>query len=220
MKRMLCVLLVLCVGGCSVVFQDSVRSSGTACSTSRFWYASDFLMAAGIAYLVATEAPDETGGYVPVGVLALSGAIGVWKRGNCVRHQETATPEQWARDSAREAERDAARAEQLRNMTSRMQQPPSPAPQPVSTGPGPSGSPPTSRPARDTSNASPPSPPPSSTPMGGACRCRGYPVGHPRASEQRPESCSMMEGGAAASCDSSCKAQGYAIGVFRSASSC
>lgn len=219
MKRMLGVLLVLCVSGCSVVMQDSVRSSGTGCSTSRFWYASDFLMAAGLTYLVVTEAPDEGGAYVPVGVLAASGAIGVWKRSNCVRHQETATPEQWARDSARESERDAARAEQLRNMTTRMKESSSVSP-PVST-PSPSGPPaPTSRPGRELPDASPASTPPTSTQLGGTCRCRGYPLGHPRATEQRPESCTASKDGAASSCDSSCKAQGYAIGVFHGLSSC
>lgn len=220
MKRLLGIVLVLCLGACSVAFQDSVRSSGTYCSTSRFWYVSDFLVAAGLTYIVVSTDPGETGAYAPGGVLAASALYGVWKRRNCVRHQETATPEQWARDSARKSRRDAAQAEQMRNLTARLQESQS-APPPTST-PAPSSQPPaqtrppTSRPGRQTTNT----PPGNSSPPGGACRCRGYPVGHPRATEQRPESCSAMPASAASSCDASCKAQGYAIGLFRSMSSC
>lgn len=223
MKRMLGVLLVLCVSGCSVVLQDSVRSSGTQCSSSRFWYASDLLMAAGLAYLVVSEAPDEGGAYVPVGVLAASGAIGVWKRSNCVRHQETATPEQWARDSMRESQRDAARAEQMRNMTERMKQsrsapPPASTPSP-SRPPAPTGQP-TWRPKRQPPDTSPASRPPIGTDLGGTCTCRGYPLGHPRAKEERPESCRPSKDDTASSCDITCKAQGYAIGLFNGWSRC
>lgn len=228
MRRLVGVVLalcLLCLGSCSLAFQDSVRSSGTACSTSRFWYMSDFVMAAGLTYLVATNGDGEAGPYIPGGVLAASGLIGVWKRGNCVRHRETATPEQWARDSERESQRDAARAAQMRDMAARMRQPaytPQPGTQPTYTS-GPASTPP---PTYTPGPTSTPRPQPTSTPprekaaLDGTCRCRGYPLGHPRAKEQRPELCTPMKSTYHDTCDSSCKAKGYAIGLANVFESC
>jgi hypothetical protein len=218
MQRLLGLVFALSLCSCSVAFQDSVRSSGTYCSTSRLWYVSDFVMSAGLTYLVVSTDADEAAAYVPGALLATSGLIGVWKRGNCVRHRQTASPEQWARDSERESARDAARAERTREMSERMRQPTS-APPPISTS-QPSSAPPSSPPQPSIRPQATGTPARSNSQPDGACVCRGYPLGHSRAAEQRPELCAPMTSTDAASCDSSCKTKGYAIGLFRGTSSC
>ena len=50
----------------------------------------------------------------------------------------------------------------------------------------------------------------------GACTCQGWPMGHPKARERRPESCQPMSSGNANSCDTTCKAKGYSIGLYNS----
>jgi len=150
MRRSLLVAVVAPVVlsmSCSLAFQDSVRSSGTQCSTSRFWFLSDFLLAGGFAYLVAVnDGPAES--YIPAAALGGSGLIGIYKRRNCVRHRETAPPEAWARDAERARQEDAARAQVMRDMTQRMQEPA------ASSSPPSGGSPPA--PAYGTTSGPPP----------------------------------------------------------------
>ena len=90
-------LLGFFLSGCSLGFQKSVRSSGTLCSNSRGWYIADATLGAAAGYFAATELNEGTA-FIPAGVLLASAAVGVYKRRNCVHHQETATPEQWAQD--------------------------------------------------------------------------------------------------------------------------
>lgn len=110
-------VVALCLSmSCSVFFQDSVRSSGVYCSTSRFWYASDFLLSIGlVAALASASNQTEAGEFIPSGVLALSGLYGIYKRGNCVRYRETATPEQWAHDSEEQNRKDEAQQRAMQN---------------------------------------------------------------------------------------------------------
>jgi len=147
MRRGLIVVLVLMSMSCSIAFQDSVRSSGTQCSTSRFWFLSDFLIAGTFSALVANiDGPAES--YIPAAVLAGSGLIGIYKRHNCVRYRETAPPEAWARDAERARRDDEARAQAMREMTARMNQPDQPVqqdqPPPIGGGYQPPPSPPPS----------------------------------------------------------------------------
>jgi len=105
----LAALIGLATSGCSLVFQDSVRSSSVYCSTSRFWYLSDFVMAGGLVY-AATRANPPPAAYGGPALFAGSGLIGIYKRHHCERFRATAPPEVWA--AAAEAER--VRAEQRR----------------------------------------------------------------------------------------------------------
>ena len=59
-------------------------------------------------------------------------------------------------------------------------------------------------------------------PLDGSCTCKGWPLGTDpkRAAQPRAERCQAMAGSAASSCDTTCKAQGYAIGLFSSFGSC
>jgi hypothetical protein len=108
MKRFRPVLLLLAVcvlSACSVAFQDSVRSSGVYCSTSRFYYVSDIVLATAFTVAAAKNNVPAVS-YTPAGALALSSAYGWWKRGNCIEHREHATPEMWAHDSQKQREND------------------------------------------------------------------------------------------------------------------
>ena len=129
---MLALVLVASLStSCSIALQDSVRSSGVYCSTSRFYIISDLLLAAGFAALVsANDGPAES--YIPAGLLVGSSLIGIYKRGNCVRHRATATPEEWARDAEREDRKDAEQMARMRNLAHQMDQP-TYAPQPTYT---------------------------------------------------------------------------------------
>ena len=135
MRRPSIALLLVLSMSCSVAFQDSVRSSGTQCSTSRFWWVSDLLIAGTFAALVANiDGPPES--YIPAGVFVGSGLIGIYKRGNCVRYRETAPPEAWARDAERARVKDEQQAAAMRDLRQSMTEPPppSPSPPPASTG--------------------------------------------------------------------------------------
>jgi len=134
MRRPWIVLLLVLSMSCSVAFQDSVRSSGTQCSTSRFWWVSDLLIAGTFAALVANiDGPPES--YIPAGVFVGSGLIGIYKRGNCVRYRETAPPEAWARDAERARVKDEQQAAAMRDLRQSMNEPPPPPPPPpASTG--------------------------------------------------------------------------------------
>jgi len=109
MRRILIVLALASTLSCSVAFQASVRSSSVNCSTSRFYYISDLLIAgAGVAAFASAGNPD-TAVYVLPGLFAGSALIGIIKRNHCVRFRETAPPEVWA--AAAEAQRRQAEAD-------------------------------------------------------------------------------------------------------------
>lgn len=115
MKRSL-VLLAMVVAvsqmSCSVLFQRSVRSSSVYCSNSRFWYMSDVVIGGGMTYVAAAKANDSRA-YIPGAVFFSSALLGIYKRHNCVKWQEKAPPEEWARMAAiAEAERQAAAQQQ------------------------------------------------------------------------------------------------------------
>lgn len=94
---------------CSVAFQASVRSSSVYCSTSRFYYISDLLIAGTGTFLLANAGNGEALAYVGPGLFAGSALIGIIKRNHCVRLRETAPPEVWA--AAAEAQRRQAEAD-------------------------------------------------------------------------------------------------------------
>src|SRR5258705_6697061 len=85
----------VCTMSCSVVFQDSVRSSSVYCSTSRFWFLSDFLLTGTYLYAMSRANPPPVG-YAPAAVFGGSGLIGIYKRHNCVEWRAHAPPEVWA----------------------------------------------------------------------------------------------------------------------------
>lgn len=165
-------LLGLSLGSCATLVQDSVRSSGVYCSTSRFYYLTDLVLATGLAVGVSSiDGPPES--YLPTAVLAGSGVYGIFKRGRCLRHRETATPEEWARDAARESDKDAARFAAMRSMAANLRTPP-----PPESAPPAATAPPASSPSPATSGSSgtavrpeqAPAPPESTEPALFACR--------------------------------------------------
>jgi len=113
MKRLLIVPLVAAItaggAGCSIAFQDSVRSSSVYCSTSRVWAAGDLVMAGGGVFALSRGAEGKAVGPV-VGLLVASAVIGLYKRHNCVNFRETAPPEVWAAAEAAEQQRQAQAA--------------------------------------------------------------------------------------------------------------
>jgi len=168
MVRKLVVVVALASSlSCSIAFQDSVRSSGTQCSTSRFWYVSDFILA--VAFVAAIQAgQSDTSNvspatYIPAGLFVGSGLIGIYKRGNCVRYRETATPEMFARDEADQQRKDAAQLAAMSAMAHQMSQPSqadgATAPPPSSSAPPPTYAPPPSSYTPPPSSSSPPSQP-------------------------------------------------------------
>ena len=158
MPSKLLLALVTLSMSCSVLLQDSVRSSSVYCSTSRFYYLADLVIAGAGAYAITRPSnPPNSLVWIPVGVEVGSAAIGILKRHNCVRWRETAPPEVWAAaaeaarqqaeanaraqaeaDAARAAQEEAFRQQQLAN-------PPAPEPEPQ---PQPIGQPQPAPPAR------------------------------------------------------------------------
>ncbi|HSD89439.1 MAG TPA: hypothetical protein VLB44_18040 [Kofleriaceae bacterium] len=67
----------------------------------------------------------------------------------------------------------------------------------------------------------PPNTPSTSTIADGVCTCKGWPLGtDPKQAKQDHEKCREMTGNDSASCDTMCRAGGYALGLFRSSGSC
>jgi hypothetical protein len=83
--------LVATLMGCATLVQSSVRSAGTECSTTRFWIASDVVLA-GLSAYAANQADGDAGSYVPAGVFATSALYGVFKRSRCERYIEAHPP--------------------------------------------------------------------------------------------------------------------------------
>ena len=112
--RLAAIAIACCTMSCSVVFQDSVRSSSVYCSTSRFWYLSDFVLTGTYLYAMSRADPPPVG-YAPAAVFGGSGLIGIYKRHNCVKWRASAPPEVWAaaaEGARQQAAADAAAAAQ------------------------------------------------------------------------------------------------------------
>lgn len=86
---------------CSVVLQDGVRSSGTECSESRFYYLTDLLAAAAWTGVIASRTVTENGvsmqangpvAYTPAALLVGSALIGIYKRNHCVGYRKAHPP--------------------------------------------------------------------------------------------------------------------------------
>jgi hypothetical protein len=143
-RYVLALAAALVSSSCSVAFQRSVRSSSVYCSDSRFWYLSDIVIGGGMTYVAATRTNDSRA-YIPGAVFLGSSLIGIYKRHNCVRWQEKAPPEEWARMAAiAEAERQAAAqrqaeweaaqraaAEEAARLAALQPPPPEPSPEPA-----------------------------------------------------------------------------------------
>src|SRR5262245_23946222 len=114
-------LMVATSSGCSVFFQDSVRSDGVYCSTSRFWVASDVALA-GVAVYGASES-GEKGMLIPAGTFAASAAYGLFKRSRCISYRSNASYETWQRDTAEQERRDEAQMNAMRAFRQQVVQP-------------------------------------------------------------------------------------------------
>lgn len=119
MRRMVIAAIALSTS-CSVVLQDSVRSSSVYCSTSNFWWVSDVALASAWGFVVsrASNPANPPVAYVPTAVFGASALLGIYKRHNCVRWRETAPPEVWAamaEAQRRQAEANAAAAQEAAN---------------------------------------------------------------------------------------------------------
>jgi hypothetical protein len=116
------IALLVLTSSCSLAFQDSVSGRSVYCSDSRFWYISDLVIGGAATYVLATRSEAPAVAYLPGAVFLGSGALGIYKRHNCVQWKETAPASEWERMAAiAAAERQAAAEQAARDEAARQE---------------------------------------------------------------------------------------------------
>jgi hypothetical protein len=116
------IAVLVFTSSCSLAFQDSVSGRSVYCSDSRFWYVSDLVIGGAATYVLATRAEAPPAAFLPGALFLGSGALGIYKRHNCVKWKETAPASEWERMAAiAAAERQAAAEQAARDEAARQE---------------------------------------------------------------------------------------------------